>query len=53
MHLGLLSGTVLCFSVSLQVQFDDDSINRLTEEFIYSINEPLPRKVRDCIKVSD
>ena len=32
------------------VEFDDGAENVLTEEYIYSIHEPLPRKIRDSLK---
>ena len=45
----MYSFTIL-FSFS-QVIFDNGTNNIVTEEFIYSLKEPLPRRVRDKLKV--
>uniref|UniRef100_A0A1X7UAL9 PHD-type domain-containing protein n=1 Tax=Amphimedon queenslandica TaxID=400682 RepID=A0A1X7UAL9_AMPQE len=34
-----------------RVIFDNGTTNTVTEEFIYSLNEPLPRRVKDKLKV--
>ena len=57
---GNTSGIVFNFNLSLslslslslfQVIFDNGTTNTVTEEFIYSLNEPLPRRVKDKLKV--